>query len=73
MPQTRNLRPMTDAERTAPGRLARSRRGEIRMAERARTNRAVYAGERGAPVPPAVYMDHVFVDAANVDEVYPVV
>lgn len=28
---------------------------------------------RGAPVPPAVYMDHVFIDAANVDEVYPVV
>jgi hypothetical protein len=26
---------------------------------------------RGESVPPAVYMDHVFVDAANVDRLYP--
>ena len=45
MPRTLRLRPMTDEERVALERLARSRSSEMRLVERAQAIVAVYGGE----------------------------
>lgn len=54
MSRRRKLRPMTDAERTEVERLARSRREEIRLVERARMILAVYESLRIAAAAEAV-------------------